>query len=314
MTAPLSPALVVLVTLALPLVLLSGAWLGAVLDRLSLRLLGSAPAGGLSPLAPLRAAAQLLTRQSITTEAPDRLTRAVAPVLYLALAAIGMSVVPFAPGAAALVETPVGIVVWGSCEALIVIAVFLHGWSPNAPFPLIGAYRYAAIGLPIMLPSMFVLIAAALPAQSLSVSRIVASQAEIWNVVRQPLGLPLFILVGLTLTLRGPFDYADSADLAGGTSAEESGADRALWQFARLAMLTAFSVMAAAVFLGGPLGPVLPGPAWLLVKAAAVMAVTVMAGHIFALMPPSRMLSFLWVVILPLSFLHLLLAGLEALA
>ena len=76
-----------------------------------------------------------------------------------------------------------------------------------------------------MLVSMFVLIAAALPAQSLALSAIVASQRELWNVVRQPLGLPLFLLVGLSLTLRGPFDYADSADLAGGTSAETSGAD-----------------------------------------------------------------------------------------
>ena len=71
-----------------------------------------------------------------------------------------------------------GIVIWGSCEALIIVAVFLHGWSPNAPFPLIGAYRYVAIALPVMLPSMFVLIAAALPAQSLSVIAIVDSQAR----------------------------------------------------------------------------------------------------------------------------------------
>lgn len=293
----------------LALTLAAGAWLGAWLDRLAPALWGGRVAG---PLAPLRAGAAHLVRQRVRTEAPDELNRLLAPMVYLALAAIGISVVPLWP-ALALVESPVGIVIWGSCEALTIVAVFLHGWSPNAPFPLIGAYRYTAIGLPVMLPSMFVLIAAALPAQSLSVVAIVESQREIWNLVRQPLGLPLFLLVGLTLTLRGPFDYADPLDLAGGTSAEDSGGDRALWQLARLAMLVAFSAMAAAVFLGGPLGPWLPGPVWLWLKAALVMALTVLAGHAIARTTPSRMLTLLWIVALPLSFVHLAVAGLLAL-
>ena len=242
------------------------------------------------------------------TEAPDTLNLRLAPLLYLTLAAVGLSVVPVAPGLA-LVDSPVGIVIWGSCEALTVVAVFLHGWSPNAPFPLIGAYRYAAIGLPVMLPSMFVLIAAALPAQSLSVTAIVEAQRGLWNVARQPLGLPLFLLVGLTLTLRGPMDYADGADIAGGTSAEDGGGGRALWQFARLAMLVAFSAMAAAVFLGGPLGPVLPGPVWLWLKTALMMAVVVLAGQMFPRTMPGRMLGLLWTVALPLSFVHLAIAG-----
>lgn len=298
-----------LLILSLPLTLALGAWLAASLDRLAPALWGLPAAG---PLAPLREAAALLAQQTIRTERPDRLTLLLAPALYLTLAAVGLSVVPLWPGVAPI-ESPVGIVIWGSCEALTIIAVFLHGWSPNAPFPLIGAYRYVAIALPVMLPSMFVLIAAALPAESLSVTAIVASQEPLWNVLRQPMGLPLFLLVGLTLTLRGPFDYADGADIAGGTSAEDSGAGRALWQFARLSMLVAFSAMAAAVFLGGPLGPWLPGPVWLWLKTAAVMALTVLLGHAVARTTPSRMLGLLWVVALPLSFLHLAIAGVLAL-
>ena len=295
--------------LSLPLTLALGAWLAASLDRFSPALWGLPAAG---PMAPLREAAALLARQTVATEKPDRLTRLLAPALYLALAAVGLSVVPLAPGLVP-VESPVGIVIWGSCEALTIVAVFLHGWSPNAPFPLIGAYRYVAIALPVMLPSMFVLIAAALPAQSLSVSAIVESQATLWNVIRQPLGLPLFLLVGLTLTLRGPFDFADGADIAGGTSAEDSGAGRALWQVARLSMLVAFSAMAAAVFLGGPLGPWLPGPVWLWLKTTLVMALTVLLGHAVARTTPSRMLTLLWIVVLPVSFLHLVIAGVLAL-
>ncbi|SPJ25855.1 complex I subunit 1 family protein [Palleronia abyssalis] len=284
-------ALLVLAVLA---TLLGGTVLAALMDRAALPL------------------AALLTRQRVETEAPDRMNRDLSSAWYLALAAIGLSVVPFAPGLA-LIDSPVGIVIWGSCEALVVVTVFLHGWSPNAPFPLIGAYRYAAIGLPIMLPSMFVLIAAALPAESLSLIDIVESQREIWNVLRQPLGLPLFLVVALAMTLRGPMDYADAADIATGTSAEESGAARALWQVARLAMLVSISAIAATVFLGGPLGPVLPGPVWLWLKTAALMALTVWIGNRVARTTPDRMLTILWVVLLPLSFLGLIIAGVMAL-
>lgn len=283
-----------LLTLAVLATLLGGTLFAAALDRAYLPLLA------------------LFTRQRVETEAPDRLNRDLAPAWYLALAAIGTAVVPFAPDLV-LIDSPVGIVIWGSCEALIVVTVFLHGWSPNAPFPLIGAYRYAAIGLPVMLPSMFVLIAAALPAESLSLIAIVDSQREVWNVIRQPLGLPLFMVVALAMTLRGPMDYADAADIATGTSAEDSGAGRAVWQIARLAMLVSVSAIAATVFLGGPLGPVLPGPVWLWLKTGALMALIVWIGNRVARTTPSRMLTILWVVLLPLSFLHLLISGLIAL-
>ena len=78
-------------------------------------------------------------------------------------------------------------------------------------------------------------------------------------------------------------------------------------------MLMVFSAMAAAGFLGGPLGPWLPGPVWLWLKTGAVMALTVLLGHGVARTTPSRILGLLWTVALPLSFVHLALAGVLAL-
>lgn len=291
----------------LALLLGGGMWFAAALDGA----LAAAIAG--RPLAPalvrpLQAGAIHLLRQGARTERPDAVARTLAPVLYLALAAIGMSVVPFAPGVV-LSDISTGVVLWGACEALTIIAVFLHGWSANAPLPLIGGYRYVAICLPAMLLSMFVLIAAALPAGSLSVAAIVEAQRGLWNVALQPLGLVLFLLLGLTLTLNGPFDYADPHDLAGGTSAESSGSDRAAWQAARLAMTVSVAAMASAAFLGGYHGPLLPGPVWLVLKVALVIAILVAAGRLLARMPAPRMMTFIWTVLLPVSFADLALVG-----
>lgn len=288
-----------------------GAWAAALLDAVAAARVGGRP-GWPDLGVPLRNAAATLVRQRTTTERPDAELAFMAPALYLALAATGLAVVPLAEGFAAI-RLDTSIVLWGACESLVIVAVFLHGWSPNSPFPLIGAYRYVAIGLPVMLISMFVLIAAALPAQSLDLAQIVRSQSAVWNLVRQPLGLPLFLFMGLALTLRGPFDYADGADLAGGASAEDAGAGRAAWQFARLAMLASFSAFAASVFLGGYLGPVLPGPVWLILKSLAVMAAVVTLSHVVARMPVARMLHLIWTVLLPIAFVDLLWAGLEAL-
>lgn len=287
--------------------LLSGMGLAAALDRslaawISGGDVGAAVRGAHGP------GALHLLRQSVTTERPDAVNATVAPALYAALAAIGLSVVPFAPGVV-VTEISTGIVLWGACEALTIVAVFLHGWSANAPLPLIGAYRYVAIALPAMLLSMFVLIAAALPAESLSVAEIVAAQDRVWNVVLQPPGLALFLLLGLVLTLNGPFDYADPYDLAGGTSAESSGPARAAWQAGRLAMTVSVAAMASAAFLGGYHGPVLPGPVWLFLKTALVITILVALGRLVARTPAPRMLTLVWTVLLPIAFADLALVG-----
>jgi NADH-quinone oxidoreductase subunit H len=263
-------------------------------------------------LAPLGGAARLMSQQSTGTEHPDRVNWLLAPIGYLVVAAAGLSVVPFAPGVS-VANLDAGIVVWGACEALTIVLVFLHGWSANSMLPLLGGYRFVAIALPAMLLSMFVLIGTALPAQSLSVEAVVEAQGSLWNVVRQPLGLPLFLLLGLTIGLRGPFDYADSADLATGTSADVSGRARLGWRIARLAMTTAFAAMAASAFLGGYLGPWLPGPLWLILKTALVLILLVVLGRNLARMPAPRMMTLLWTVLLPLSFLDLAAAGVVAL-
>lgn len=262
--------------------------------------------------APLRKGVWLWHQQHTSTERPDYPLWRAAPALYFTLAAIGISIVPFSAQRVA-VDLSTGIVLWGSVEALATVVIFLHGWSANAVFPLLGAYRYVALGLSYILISMFVLIGVALPAESLQLSTVVDSQTGLWNVVRQPLGLPLFLVVGLGVTFWGPLNLADSSDLARGTAAEISGAHRLAWGVARSAMLVAFSAIAASAFLGGWLGPWLPGPVWLFLKMLLVLAVLLILGQMLARISPERFVLLAWLFLLPLSFVDLLWAGLLAL-
>lgn len=291
-------------------VLLVGAYAVAVLEVA----VGTRVAGDSSGLAdavrqPWARAVATWQRPGPVTERPDRVLWVLAPALYAALAATALSVLPL--GARwAVADVRTGIVVFGAAEVLAMVAVHLHGWSPNSPFPLVGAYRFVASGLSFLLVSMFVLIAAALPAESMSFGRILVSQEEgVWNLWRQPLGLPLFLVVALGVSFYGPLDLPDGGDLGGGTAAEASGPALVVWQWARRAMLATYALATAVVFLAGPTGPWAPGPVWLAVKALAVVLVLVWVRHRVGRVPMDRFVSVCWTVLLPLSFVHLAIAG-----
>ncbi|MEC9483238.1 MAG: NADH-quinone oxidoreductase subunit H, partial [Halomonas sp.] len=133
-----------------------GAYVVAVLDRLIVGALG-APQAGSVWLAPMARGAWLMTQHANATEAPDWQAWRLAPALYLALAAIGLAVVPWSESLVAT-DLVTSVVLWGSVEALATVVIFLHGWSANALLALIGGYRYVALGLSYLLISMFVLI------------------------------------------------------------------------------------------------------------------------------------------------------------
>lgn len=261
---------------------------------------------------PVTEARWLIRQQTVSTEAPDRITWVLAPAAYLGLAAVAMTVVPVADGVA-VADVRTGIVVFGAAEALAIVAVFLHGWSPNSPFPLVAGYRFVGAALSYELLSMFVLIAAAIPAESLSIGAIVESQSDLWNVVRQPLGLPLWLVVALGVTFRGPLDVVDSADLAAGGATESSGVQRLVWGFGRAAMLAVFAAAGAAVFLGGWHGPLLPGAVWMALKSLGLVGLLVWIEATVARVSVERFVRLSWSVLLPLGFADLVIAGLGSL-
>ena len=150
---------------------MAGAYVAAVLEHAT-----AARVGGRAvlraPLEPIRSAAVMLRQETVTTERPDFLLWSLAPAAYAAAAAGALAVVPLAPRVA-IADVRTGIVLFGAAEALAIVAIFLHGWSANSLPALIGGFRFVAVGLSYELLSMFVLIAAALPAESLQVSAIV---------------------------------------------------------------------------------------------------------------------------------------------
>jgi NADH-quinone oxidoreductase subunit H len=308
--SPLSPPVAVVVVFG---VLAVGVWLTLVLEELFGRLVAgrSVRAGGLL-VAPLRRAALLLVQAPTSTERLDGPAWVLGACGLGALAACALVVVPLSRSVAPA-DLSSGIVLFGAAIALVMVMVFLHGWSPNSVLPLIGGYRFAAQALSYEMPLALVLIAVALPAQSLAVGAIVTSQRGLWNVVRQPLGLPLYLVAATGVAFWGPLNTPDAADLSGGTTVEVAGSALLVWELSRAAVLVATAAMGVACFLGGWWGPALPGPVWVAVKTALFLAVMVGAGHLLARVRLERFVVTAWAVLIPLALVDVFAGGVVAL-
>lgn len=294
-------------------VLVSGAYAVSVLEA---TLAGVLAGRGLQPghalRRPVNQAALLLVTRPSTTERPDAQAWALAPALLAAMAAGAVATVPLARGVA-VADVDDGIVAFGAAMAVVMVGVYLHGWSANSPLPMVGGYRFIALALSYEMPLALVLIAAALPAESLSLGAIVESQHDVWNVVRQPLGLPLYLVAGMGLAFWGPLDVSDATDLAGGTASEVSGPPRLAWHLARRFVLVAVAVVGAAVFLGGWQGPLLPGAAWMALKSLLLLAGLVWMGQSMARVRLERFVVVAWTVLIPLALVDVFVSGAIAL-
>jgi len=287
----------------------AGVYLIAVLDRSIAVLVGAGRwtwRGAI--VGPIRSAALLLVQRRRTTERPDSPGWTLAPALLTGLAAVALAMVPIGPDMAAA-DPSTGFVVFSAAIVFVMIAVFLHGWSPNSALAMHGAYRFGAQALSFQIPFLLAMLATALPAESLSIVDIVDAQEPLWNVVRQPLGLPLYLVVGVAVSFWGPLNLPDASDLAGGTSVEDSGVARLLWKSARAAMLVAVAAMGAAGFLGGWWGPWLPGPVWMVIKAVALLTLLLVAGHLLPRVRIQRFVVIAWVILIPLALVNIFVSG-----
>jgi NADH-quinone oxidoreductase subunit H len=288
-------------------VLAVGVYAVGVIDRIVARAV-SGEGGSTGFGAPLRDVCLLLIQSRGDTERPDAQAWALAPALLAALAAVGIAVVPFDADLAAA-DIASGFVLFAAAVAFVMVAVYLHGWSANSTFSLVGGYRFIAAALSYQIPFLLALLGTALPAESLSVGEIVRSQEGLWNVIRQPLGLPLYLVVAAGVSFWGPLNFPDAPDLGGGTTLEVSGPSRLLWSVARAAMLVAVAVMGAAAFLGGWLGPLLPGPLWMALKSLLLLVVLMVARHLIVRVRLERFVVVAWTVLIPLALVDVFLTG-----
>lgn len=292
--------LAILVALAL------GGWLMAAVE-------GWAVHGRFSLTRPLISAVALLGREGVVTRKSDRLFFEAAPVLLLVAGLLAVAVIPLAPGLI-VTDLATGALFLNAALAYVLVALIMAGWAPNGAYSMIGGWRFLGQFVGYSMLVVMPITAVAMRAESLSTTEIVASQAALWNVAYQPLGFALFVVAAMALAWLPPFDLPSGAgDLAGGVEAEYTGPRLAVLRLARMVIVLALAGAVSTFYLGGWLGPWLPGWAWSAVKTLAVATAMLTLGRHTPRIREARFLELCWKAGIPLALINILLVGVIAL-
>lgn len=289
-------------TLLILLGLAAGAYFVAVLeDRLA--------SGRLRPTAPLWGALALLARESLLPRKPDRLFYETAPFLLLTAALLATAVLPLAPGLI-VTDLATGALFVNAALAYVLVALLMAGWGPDGAYTLVGGWRFLGQVIGYSMLIVMPITAVAMRAESLFTTRIVDSQAELWNLFYQPLGFVLFFAAAMAAAFLPPFDLPTArGELAGGIEAEYAGVRLAVFRLGRLVLVVSLAAATTVFYLGGWLGPVLPPWAWSAVKILAVSALMLGLGHHLPRLREAHLLAWCWKAGIPLALLNIFLVG-----
>lgn len=287
--------------------LLAGAYLVAVLE-------GWVSTGRLRPAGPLVSAAAMLSRESVVPRSPDRLFFEVGSPLLLVSAVLAAAVLPLAPGVI-VVDLATGALFVNAALAYVMVALVMAGWGPDGAYPMVAGFRFLGQLIGYSMLIVMPITAVAMRAESLATTEVVVSQQPLWNAVYQPAGLVTFFLAGMMLCFLPPFDLATArGELAGGVEAEYTGWRLATFRLGRAVLIVTVATATSVFYLGGWLGPVLPGWAWGGLKALVVAAAMLALGRLVPRVREEHLLQWCWKLGIPLALLNIFYVGVLLLA
>ena len=253
---------------------------------------------------------KFVQKEDVIPRAADRWVFSLAPAVVLVPTILVIVVIPFGPDIVAE-NLDVGIFFVMAISAVSVIGILMAGWSSANKFSLIGAIRGAAQLIAYELPLILAAVAVAMLAGTLSLVGIVEAQREYWFVLVQPVGFLIFLVASLAELSRTPFDMpiADS-EIIFGAFTEYTGLKFAFFLLSEYAGIVVLSAIAAVLFLGGYLGPILPGWMWMMAKIGGLSFVVIWLRATYPRLREDQLQRFSWIVLIPLSLVNILVTGL----
>lgn len=264
------------------------------------------PSGVLQPFADFL---KLLSKEDITPHASDKLMFILAPIFFLALPLTTLFVIPIL-SQTSLIAFEGDLILVLFAFTLIIITVFLAGWSSINRFSTIGSMRAILQMLGYEIPMGLVTVGTAIAAKSLSISRIVEWQSlNFWLILLQPLGFAIFttcLLAELHLT---PFDLPEAeTEIVAGWRTEFSGRKLALLRLGKDLELVLASALITSLYLGGAQQFwIIPPIVTFLVKTTFAVMLLSLLRAVFARFRIDQMLSGMWKYLLPLATLQIIL-------
>jgi NADH-quinone oxidoreductase subunit H len=297
----------VVVMLLLPLLIAGGLviverrLLGQLQDRY-----GPNRVGIVGEMQVLADAIKLLAKEDWIPPFADRPVFVAAPAIILTTVLASFVVVPLTAGFV-VADLNVGLLFFLGMSSLGVYSVALAGWSSHSKYSLLGSLRAAAQMLGYEVFMGLSLLGVVMMAGSFNLSAIVEAQRGLWYVVPQFAGFIGFFVAGLAETRRTPFDLPEAeSELVAGYHTEYSAMKFGIFYVGEYLGITLISALITVLFLGGWLGPILPGWVWFLLKTSILIVVFIVIRAALPRLRYDQLMSLGWKIMLPLALINLL--------
>ncbi len=274
------------------------------------RRIGPKEVGPYGLIQPFADGLKLLAKELLTPANVDKPLYYLAPVIVFIPVLVSFIVIPF-DGFLQVKDINVGILVILAFSSLSVLSILIAGWGSNNKYSLIGATRSVAQNIAYEIPLLLTLLPVVFMANSLSLRDIVEAQREGWFVWRwQFFAFLIYFIAATAETNRTPFDLPEAeSELVAGFHTEFSGMRFALFFLAEYTNIFIASAIATTFFLGGYLGPVLPGVVWFFIKTYFLVFVIMWFRWTFPRVRFDQLLNFSWKILIPVAFANLIVTG-----
>jgi NADH-quinone oxidoreductase subunit H len=293
--AKLGVVLLVLLLLAAYLVWLERKFLA----RLQIRY-GPNRAGKFGLLQPIADTIKMLTKEDIVPAAADRFIFLLAPAVVATTALMMFAVVPFGSSLTlfgekvplVISDLNVGLLYVFALSSLGVYGVAMGGWASNSKYSLLGGIRGAAQMISYELALGLSLVPIVMLADSFSIVEIVKAQEKYPFILVQPFAFVIFMISAM----------AESKRIY-------SGIRFGLFFLGEYVHLQVLGALVAVLFLGGWRGPILPPPAWLLIKIIFVALVMIWVRGTLPRLRYDQLMALGWKVLIPLALINIMVTG-----
>jgi NADH-quinone oxidoreductase subunit H len=206
---------------------------------------------------------KLALKEDIVPTAAHKAVYILAPVISVVPAFIAWAVIPLGPVVdipftdtstpLQLTDLPVGVLYILAVTSVGVYGIVLAGWASGSTYPLLGGLRSSAQMISYEVAMGLSLVAVFMYAGTMSMSGIVAAQADnVWFAL--PL-LPSFLIYLVSMvgeTNRAPFDLPEAeGELVAGFATEYASLKYALFFLAEYVNMATVAALATTLFLGG---------------------------------------------------------------
>ncbi|MHB8829610.1 MAG: NADH-quinone oxidoreductase subunit NuoH [Syntrophales bacterium] len=270
-------------------------------------------------LQPIADGIKSFVKEDIIPDNADKTVYVIAPMITFITALSMFAVIPFGDSVTiggreiklVIADIDVGLLYIFALGTLGEYGIVLGGWASSNKYAVLGSLRAAAQMISYEVALGLILIGTIILAGSLRLTEIVEAQRNGWFILYQPFAFLLYVVAALAEINRTPFDMPESeSELACGFNVEYSSMKFALFMIAEYAHLVTVAALTTTLFLGGWLGPILPGTVWFIGKTLAMVFIFIWIRGTFPRMRYDHVMKLGWKFLFPAALANVVITAL----